>query len=447
MQPLSIPCIAMASINFYVGIYYFFFFLKWPKIHEHLPFAFFCLSIGLYDVFSAGLYNSITIQEGISWQRLQLYTIGIISIFLIWFTSVFTEQKVNRIILFLIAWFVMIGLVQLVASPELTLSPSRPLIKNIHLLNRYTITYYEGNLGIIYQVEILSMLIAFFYICYLLIRYYQKTHNRTPLLILACLGFYFIGIVNDSFVANQVYAFVYISEYLFSFLILVMAYTLLDRFVNLYTAFEELNINLERKVEERTHQIRELNEDLKRIADRDGLTGIYNRRFFNEYFEIEMKRARSFLEHKHQLGADQRNEMNFGLALIDIDHFKQINDQYGHLAGDLVLKQVSEIMEHNIFSRDVLCRYGGDEFALLLTKTSPEGIFLAMEKIRREIGEYHFSGESKLRGLKVTISTGLVNFNEVKDWKSEEILKLADDRLLKAKSLGRNQIIYRDNNG
>lgn len=185
-----------------------------------------------------------------------------------------------------------------------------------------------------------------------------------------------------------------------------------------------------------------MNEDLRRQAERDGLTGIYNRRFFNEYFEIELKRARGFLEHRSQLEPVSGNAMNFGLALIDIDHFKQVNDRYGHLVGDAAIKQVTEIIEQNIFSRDVLCRYGGEEFALLLTKTAPEGLHQAVEKIRREIDEHTFGFEPDRAAHHITVSMGLVNFEEVQDRGSEEILKLADDRLYRAKRLGRNRIIH-----
>ena len=445
MHPLSVPCIAMAAVNFYVGAYYLFVSIKRPQTREHLPFAILCLSVGLYDVFSAGLYNSLSVRDGVFWQRLQLNAVVSISVCLIWFTGVFTEQKGNRIISFSIFWFLAIWLVSLFVSPDLSLSPTRPAIKNISVFNGPTITYYEGAVGVVYQVEILSAVIAYIYLCYLFIRYYQKTRYRSLLLILACQILYFFGVVNDSLVATQVYEFVYISEYSFFFIVLAMAYMLLDNFVNLHTAFEELNINLEHKVYERTREIRELNEDLKRLAERDGLTGVYNRRFFNEYFEIELKRARGFLKHKSQLRAMQGNDMNFGLALIDIDNFKQINEQYGHLVGDAVLKQVTEIIKRNIFSRDVLCRYGGDEFALLLTKTSSDGILQAVEKIRRGIHEHTFANDTSLTGQHVTISVGLANFFEVQERRSEEILKLADDRLLKAKSQGRNQIVYREN--
>ena len=434
----------MASISFYVGAYYLYFYFKLSQIREHLPFALLCLSVGFYDVFSAGLYNSLSVPEGVGWQRLQLDTIIAISIFLIWFTSVFTQRKSNRVLLFSITWFILIFLASLFADPNLSLSAANPAVKNINFLNLMKITYYEGTVGLVYQVELLSAVIAFAYLFYLLIRHYQRTQERSLLFILACLIIYFLGFVSDSLVALRFSSFIYISEYSFSFIILAMAYTLLDRFVNLHTSFEELTINLEHRVNERTTEIKELNEHLKLLVDRDGLTGIYNRRFFNEYFEIEVRRAKNFLEHGALFVPNRDTDMNFGLAMIDIDHFKHINDTYGHLVGDNVLKQVIEIMEKNIFSRDVLCRYGGDEFALLLTKTSISGILQATEKIRKEINEHVFISGLNHESQHITVSVGLVMFDEVPKKESEGILKLADDRLLRAKSKGRNRTIYED---
>lgn len=434
----------MASVNLYVGVYYLFFYLKRPKIHEHLPFALLCLSVAIYDVCSIGLYNSISIRDGIFWQRLQLDTAVAISIFLIWFTGVFTEQKENRVLKYSIVWFIIILIASLFASPELTLSASNPAIKNVSFFNLQNITYYEGAVGVIYQVELVSVICTFVYLCYLFIRYYQKTHYKTLFLILSALIIYFIGTVNDSLVAFQAYSFIYINEYSFFFLILAMAYTLLDKFVNLHISFENLNVNLEREVLERTSKIRKLNEDLKYLADRDGLTGVYNRRFFNEYIEIETKRAKNYLDFKTKIEPYQEKGMNFGLAIIDIDHFKQINDKYGHQVGDTVLIETAKIVERNMFTRDILCRYGGDEFVLLLTKTSTDGILKAIEKIRNEIDKEVFKVDGNGVNLHITISAGLANFDEIHDLGSEEILKLADDRLLRAKNLGRNRIVYSD---
>lgn len=444
MHPLSIPCIAMALVNFCVGFFYLYLSVKRPQIREYLPFTFLCFSFGFYDVFAAGLYNSSSVPDGVFWQRLQLDAGIAIYICWTWFVSVFTRQKGNRIIQFSIAWLSAVFLILLFVSPELSLTAANPAVKNIELSNFPRITYYEGEVGLVYQVEILSAAIINGYLFYLLVRNYRETRDKPLLLILASQIIYYIVMANDTLVAMQVYSFIYISEYSFFFLVLAMAYTLLDRFVNVSTALEELTVNLDRKVNERTMEIEALNEHLKHLADRDGLTGAYNRRFFDEYFEIEVRRAMNFLDHKARLGPGRESDMNFGLAMIDIDRFKNINDTCGHLAGDSVLQQVVEIIAKNIFSRDVLFRYGGDEFALLLTKTTGSGILQAAEKIRREIEEHVFDFDPEHECRHVTISMGLVVFDEVLHKESREILNSADGRLLRAKSHGRNRIIHND---
>jgi hypothetical protein len=255
----------MASINFYVGAYYFFFYTKRPQAREHLPFALLCLSAGFYDLFCFGLYNSLSVYEGIIWERLQLDTVVAISVFMIWFAGIFTEQKGNRIIPFLIAWFIIILFASFFVGPEYSLSPSNPAVKKIHLLNLPDITYYESAVGIVYQVELISSVIAYVYLCYLFIRYYRRNKNKTLLLFISCQFMYFFGVVNDSLVSMRFYSFVYISEYSFFFIIISMAYVLLDKFVGLHTAFEELNANLERKVYEKTCEILEAQSQVKRL--------------------------------------------------------------------------------------------------------------------------------------------------------------------------------------
>lgn len=255
----------MASINFYVGAYYFFFYAKRPQVREHLPFALLCLSVGFYDVFCVGLYNSLSIYDGVIWQRFQMDAVVAISVFLIWFTGIFTEQKGNRIISFFIAWFAIILIASFFVSPEYSLSPSSPAVKRIHLLNLPEITYYESAVGIIYQIEIVSAVIAYIYLCYLFINYYRRHRYKILLLVLSCQFTYFFGVVNDSLVSMRFYSFIYISEYSFFFIIISMAYVLLDKFVGLHTAFEELNVNLERKVYERTCEILEAQAKVKRL--------------------------------------------------------------------------------------------------------------------------------------------------------------------------------------
>ena len=265
MHILSIPPLIMASINFYMGAYYLFFYLKRMQIREHLPFALLCLSVSLYDILCVGLYNSGSINEGIFWQRLQLDTVTAISVFLIWFTGVFTELKKTHVIRSIIALFIIILIASIFAGPEYTLSSERPEIKTIPLIHLPDITYHEGQIGIIYQIEILTAIIAYIYLIYLFIDFYRRKGDKTVLLIITCLASYFFAVLNDSAVAMGFYPFIYVSEYMFFLIIFAMAYILLDRFVNLHRAYEDLNESLEEKVLERTNEILRVKAQVKQL--------------------------------------------------------------------------------------------------------------------------------------------------------------------------------------
>jgi diguanylate cyclase (GGDEF)-like protein len=444
MHVLSLACLVMASVNFYVAAYYLFFFIKRPQIKEHLPFSLLCLAVGLYDIFCMGLYNSRSLDEGMFWQRLQYDMVGVVAVFLIWFSAVFTKQQSNKILRFSVLWFLVLFAASPVVDPRFTLSPGRPAVKHISAFGLPPITYFEGAVGLLYQIEVVSAVCFFSYLGYLFFIRYKKTHYRTFLLVLLCLAVYFGGVLNDSLVSLQAYSFFYISEYSFFFVIMAMAYVLFDNFVNLHRNFEKLNITLEQKVYDRTREVEKLTGDLKRLSDHDPLTGVYNRRFFNEYFDIEMKRASSRREHQARLSPDADGDMHFGLAVIDIDHFRLINDTYGHVTGDSVLMQVIALIQENMFARDVLCRYGGDEFVLILTQTSRRGIHQAAEKIRREIDEHAFIFGKGLPRQHVTVSMGIVSFEEIMNMGHGEALKLMDDRLQMSKIAGRNRIAYGD---
>lgn len=256
----------MASISLFIGVYYLFFFVKRPQIREHLPFALLCFSVALYDIASAGLYNATSLAVGVSWQRIQLDSVMPILIFSVWFTSILTEQKNNRVVQFSIFWFSALLLISFFAGPNLTLSTSTPAIKDVHFFHLVSIRYYESSVGILYRVMIISALLAYVYLLVLYIRYFQKTQKRILLLVIYGALTYFVGVANDSLVAMQVIRSVYVSEYPFFLIVAAMAYTLLDKFVDLHKAYEELNIHLEQKVAERTREIMDAQASIKALG-------------------------------------------------------------------------------------------------------------------------------------------------------------------------------------
>jgi diguanylate cyclase (GGDEF)-like protein len=179
-----------------------------------------------------------------------------------------------------------------------------------------------------------------------------------------------------------------------------------------------------------------LTDRLRNMAEKDGLTGIYNRRFFNENLEIERRRM------LNQINFKTTNETNFGIAMVDIDDFKKVNDRYGHITGDKVLTKIVRLMEESIFSRDILCRFGGEEFVILFISTPREGALAAIEKIRCKIGEYPFYLSAKKKPDFITVSIGFASFEEEND--IFKLLGIADRRLYAAKAMGKNCVVSCD---
>jgi len=163
-------------------------------------------------------------------------------------------------------------------------------------------------------------------------------------------------------------------------------------------------------------------ERVKQLAYLDGLTGIFNRRFFELRINEEIERAR-------------RYETNMSVIMADIDQFKQLNDEFGHLLGDEVLRQVSSIFHQQVRKIDVVCRYGGEEFALLLTQTSVEQGFAVAEKLRKVIEKWQFPGVPRA----ITISAGVAAF-PAHGRNRDELVRAADSGLYQAKQAGRNRV-------
>jgi diguanylate cyclase (GGDEF)-like protein len=163
-------------------------------------------------------------------------------------------------------------------------------------------------------------------------------------------------------------------------------------------------------------------ERVKQLAYLDGLTGIFNRRFFEMRILEEIERARRY-------GA--------GMAVImaDIDQFKRLNDEFGHVLGDEVLRQVSSLFHQQVRKIDVVCRYGGEEFAILLTQTSAQHAVNIAEKLRKLVATWQFPGVPRA----VTISAGAAAFPD-QGTNRDELVKAADNALYAAKQGGRNRV-------
>ena len=166
-------------------------------------------------------------------------------------------------------------------------------------------------------------------------------------------------------------------------------------------------------------------EEIHKMAIMDGLTGLYNKRYFLEAVDREVARARRYTR-------------PLALIMIDIDHFKNINDTYGHLAGDHILKELGEILKSRVRREELVVRYGGEELVILLPETDREGAFKVAELMRQRVESHTFIFANKK--IKVTISAGVSEVIEC-DYDYNEFVKLADERLYGAKKDGRNKVV------
>jgi diguanylate cyclase (GGDEF)-like protein len=166
-------------------------------------------------------------------------------------------------------------------------------------------------------------------------------------------------------------------------------------------------------------------EEIYRLTIADGLTQLYNKRYLLEFLDRELARS---LRHRRPLS----------LLLLDIDHFKRVNDGFGHLAGDFVLREFAAQLKASVRREECLARYGGEEFALVLPETGREHGLLLAEKLRGRIEEHAFIHEGAK--IDVTCSGGLSSMDEDRAQSPAAFLKAADDRLYRAKREGRNRI-------
>ncbi len=155
----------------------------------------------------------------------------------------------------------------------------------------------------------------------------------------------------------------------------------------------------------------------------DPLTGVYNRRYFDLYLE-------------HAIPLSKRMSNSLILVMFDIDHFKKVNDTYGHVCGDYALKHITNVIKRNVRDTDVVIRMGGEEFAILLLETSLEEGSEIAEHVRKAVEDSNFIYNDQQ--VPITISLGL---NEYKSEKVDQFIEKTDQALYKAKANGRNQLV------
>ena len=234
------------------------------------------------------------------------------------------------------------------------------------------------------------------------------------------------------FIEKQIYTHIFLlimfGSLLFFIVYLINNFTqqVFDEYKNSVTQKEEalksLNEELEDKIQTRTSELHELNSELTKLTNIDALTGAYNRRYF---YSIS----------KELLALAKREKKSLSLAMIDIDNFKQINDTYGHDVGDNILKKLVQKIDEEIRESDILIRFGGEEFVLLLPNTSIKKATMVMENIRQEIEQCILADN-----IYCTISIGVSEYN-TQDSDIDASLKRADQGLYTIKNSGKNRVL------
>jgi diguanylate cyclase (GGDEF)-like protein len=166
--------------------------------------------------------------------------------------------------------------------------------------------------------------------------------------------------------------------------------------------------------------------ELREQAITDPLTGLFNRRYLREFLQREWIRSK-------------RRESSLAVIMIDLDYFKRINDAFGHEAGDLVLAEIAALLKTQIRGSDIACRYGGEEFALVLPDVTLEGVQRRAEAIRAAVMRLDLKYRDKPLG-RITASLGIALFPEHAE-DPDSLLRASDEALYEAKSAGRDRIV------
>ncbi|MEJ2394507.1 MAG: diguanylate cyclase [Candidatus Thiodiazotropha sp.] len=196
----------------------------------------------------------------------------------------------------------------------------------------------------------------------------------------------------------------------------------------LYEQVQDYSRTLEEKVVERTARLKQLNTELQGLVDRDGLTGVANRRRGDAYLEEVWTRQR-------------RQKQPLSIIMLDVDHFKAFNDNYGHQAGDDCLTAVAETAQAQLLRPDdLIARYGGEEFMLILPNTDSDGAARVGEKVRRAVEVLAITHAHSSAASVVTVSAGTATLVPDKEEGAEHLLREADIALYRAKRMGRNQV-------
>ena len=246
ISSLSIGPIVVGSITFYVAVYHtFLYFRRRPQHREYLTFALACFSLTLFDVLCAYVGNSVSVAEVAKWQRFQVVVLSLFAIAFLWFISDYTLTKPTKLLYIFSGLFFLAAIVEAVDRSELTWNVAKPSIKEISLFG-HKIVYHEATQGPFTNYLIILEVLAIIYIFWMAFAFYKKGHRKKAKPLLHALALFFAGMLNDTAVSSGLYHFIYLTQYTFLGMILLMAYSISNNLIEAGIIKNTLKANEER---------------------------------------------------------------------------------------------------------------------------------------------------------------------------------------------------------
>jgi len=266
MNVLSIPPTVIAGVAFYVGLYHLSLYFRRAGHREDLTFALTCFAMGLYDVFCAGLYSASSVAQGMHWQRAQVATLGLVSVAFLWFVTDYVSHTPRRWVWALSAYFILAALVGMVERSGLAWLVDQPDVKQIRLSFGFRVTYYELTPGPLTDLQSVMGMVVLAYTFWLGVRFYRSGKRREAKPLLFAMVFSFSGVVNDTAVSSGLYHFVYLTEYFYLGMVLLMAYSLSNAVIEATLTKEALQAS-----EEKYRRLFESSPDSITLVGLDGI--------------------------------------------------------------------------------------------------------------------------------------------------------------------------------
>lgn len=407
MQAFLIGCIFLMGI---IALLIYFF---RRKQYEFLAFSLFCFASAIWGLFTDAFLYTI-FYDKLSWIMATRLTyvlpMIVMAFYVLYVSNTFRRVLSKRMLTAFSLYTILLVLICIIVKNGL-----------------YQQMFLMVNIGI-----------TPFYI-YFIAKTFKKVNWKDKTEIITFIGvlLVFLASVHDMYVLQQTsdgqqYSFIMIGIFIAtqSFINSYKFAIQWGHIEKLNTTLLDLTESLDEKVKRRTKQLQESNEKLQSLAFLDGLTGVYNRHYFNKSLENLYKK---------------NQEMNtaMGIIILDVDEFKQYNDYYGHVLGDQLLIKMARIISYSLPPSIEMARYGGEEFAILLDDLSSEQVFSIAETIRNEIEEAQLEHKGRANKL-VTISVGAIYSKDKQFDDENEALSFADEQLYISKEAGRNKVNYRN---